>query len=200
MSKMDKLLFLAEEYVFKFKTLRSNQLEKLIWSKNHISVNKLRNQIRKIKLNNNYEYIDDKKIFRDFSVNKYNSEFNIAKFEQSYFKLVDVYIELFMNFKIIDTKINNYNKISFLMEEGNKNIAKYNIIYCNPSEQSTLEKSLSILEEEDKNIIVLNEEVLENYREFRCENEKINIVVATASSKGVMIKKSVEDLIRSYGG
>lgn len=195
MSKMDKLLFLAEEYVFKFKIIREEQLEKLIWSKNHISVNKLRNQIRKIQINNNYEYLDNEKIFRDFSVNKYNSEFNIAKFKESYLKLIDVYVELFVHFKVIDTKTNNYNKISLLMEEGNGDIVKYNIIYCNPSEQSILEKSLSVLEEKDKNIIVLDEKMLKNYREFKCENDKINIIVAKVSNNFIMIKKSIKDLI-----
>lgn len=200
MNKMDKLLFLAEEYVFKFKILREEQLEKLIWSKNHISVNKLRNQIKKIQINNNYEYDEERKMFRDFSFNKYNIELNTSKFQESYFKLLDVYIELFMNFEIIDTKVSTFNKISFLMKEKNDDILKYNIIYCNPSEQRTLEKSLSILAEEDKNIIVLDEKILGNYRDFKCENEKINIVVAAVGTNGIMIKKSVEDLIKSYGG
>lgn len=200
MSKMDKLLFLAEEYVFKFKILREDQLEKLIWSKNHISVNKLRNQIKKIQINNNYEYDEERKMFRDFSLNKYNIELNSSKFQESYFKLLDVYIELFMNFEIIDTKVSTFNKISFLMKEKNDDILKYNIIYCNPSEQRTLEKSLSILAEEDKNIIVLDEKILGNYKDFKCENEKINIVVAAVGTNGIMIKKSVEDLIKSYGG
>lgn len=120
----------------------------------------------------------------------WNMTFNKDLATQDYLKLIDIFCEFNKSAKLYDffRCDGELQRICFFIkkqDEEGEYLKRYDLIFCNPSEQRVIEATLNYDDTFENILIVLNESSLKNYREFiKCQdnNKKINLIVLNKDS------------------